>query len=96
MVVGAGPAGTTTALLLARSGVEVTLVERETSFERMFRGEGLMPAGVDALLQMGLGEALESVPGRVVPSWNTWIDGEEVFVIPEPVEELGERAMRIV
>ena len=29
-------------------------------------------------------------------SWDSWIDGEEVFVIPEPVEELGERAMRVV
>ncbi len=96
LVVGAGPAGATTALLLARCGLEVTLVERETSFERVFRGEGLMPSGVDALLQMGLGEALESVPGRIVRSWNICIDGEEVFAIPEPVEELGERAMRVV
>jgi hypothetical protein len=31
-----------------------------------------------------------------VDSWDIWIDGEEVFVIPEPVEELGERAMRVV
>lgn len=96
LVVGAGPAGATTALLLARCGVEVTLVERERTFERVFRGEGLMPSGVDALSQMGLGGALESVPGRVVLSWNIYIDGEEVFVIPEPVEELGERAMRVV
>jgi hypothetical protein len=45
---------------------------------------------------MGLGEVFRSVPGRVVLSWNIWIDGEEVFVTPEPVEELGERAMRVV
>ena len=75
LVVGAGPAGATTAPLLARSGVEVTLVEREMSFERVFRGEGLMPSGVDALLQMGLGEVFRSVHGRVVLSWNMWIDG---------------------
>jgi hypothetical protein len=31
-----------------------------------------------------------------VESWDIWIDGEEVFVVPEPVEELGERAMRVV
>ncbi len=29
-------------------------------------------------------------------SWEIWIDGEEVFVIPEPVEKLGERAVRVV
>jgi 2-polyprenyl-6-methoxyphenol hydroxylase-like FAD-dependent oxidoreductase len=96
VVVGAGPAGATTALLLARYGVDVTLVERETSFERVFRGEGLMPSGIDALFQMGLHEALESVPYRLVLSWDIWIDGEEAFVIPEPIEELGGRAVRVV
>jgi 2-polyprenyl-6-methoxyphenol hydroxylase-like FAD-dependent oxidoreductase len=96
LVVGAGPAGAATALLLARCGVGVRLVERERSFARVFRGEGLMPLGIDTLFEMGLGEALEAVPGRRVDSWNIWIDGEEVFVIPEPVEELGERAMRVV
>lgn len=96
LVVGAGPAGAATALLLARRGVGVTLVERERSFERVFRGEGLMPLGVDALFEMGLGRVLGSVPGRKVESWNILIDGEEVFVIPEPVEELGGRAVRVV
>ena len=84
------------ALLLARCGLGVTLVERETSFERVFRGEGLMPLGIDALFEMRLRGVLESIPSRRVESWNIWIDGEEVFVIPEPVDELGERAMRVV
>ena len=39
LVAGAGPAGAATALLLARCGLDVTLVERERSFERVFRGE---------------------------------------------------------
>jgi 2-polyprenyl-6-methoxyphenol hydroxylase-like FAD-dependent oxidoreductase len=57
LVAGAGPAGAATALLLARCGLDVTLVERERSFERerVFRGEGLMPLGIDALFEMGLG-----------------------------------------
>ena len=96
LVAGAGPAGATTALLLARCGLDVALVERETSFERVFRGEALMPLGIDALFEMGLGGMLESIPGRRVESWNIWIDGEEVFVIPEPVEKLGEHATRVV
>src|SRR5215204_2555277 len=96
LVAGAGPAGAATALLLARCGLDVTLVERERSFERVFRGEGLMPLGIDALFEMGLGGMLESIPGRKVESWNIWIDGKELLVIPEPAEELGERAMRVV
>jgi 2-polyprenyl-6-methoxyphenol hydroxylase-like FAD-dependent oxidoreductase len=91
-----GSRGCDDGVLLARYGIDVTLVERETSFERVFRGEGLMPLGIDALFQMGLREALESVPYRLVYSWDIWIDGQESFVIPEPVEELGERAMRVV
>jgi len=54
LVVGAGPAGAATALLLARYGLEVTLVDREASFERVFRGEGLMPLGIEALFEMGM------------------------------------------
>ena len=33
------------------------------------------------------------MPARRLESWNIWIDGEEVFVVPEPVEELGKRAV---
>ena len=83
-------------MLLARCGIAVTLVEREISFERVFRGEGLMPLGIDALFEMGLRGVLESIPDRKVEFWNIWIDGSEAFVIPEPIEELGERAMRVV
>jgi 2-polyprenyl-6-methoxyphenol hydroxylase-like FAD-dependent oxidoreductase len=83
-------------LLLSRGGVEVTLFEREPSFERVFRGEGLMPSGVDALLQMGLSGLLKAVPSRRVESWHVWIDRREVLVVPEPHEALGDRAMRVV
>jgi 2-polyprenyl-6-methoxyphenol hydroxylase-like FAD-dependent oxidoreductase len=96
VIVGAGPAGAATALLLARAGVTVTLVEREPSFDRLFRGEGLMPSGVDALLQIGPPGLLDTVPSRVVDSWTVCIDGREVLVVPEPVAELGARAVRVV
>ena len=96
VIVGAGPAGAALALLLARNGVDVTLLERETNFERVFRGEGLMPSGVDALLQMGLGGMLTSLPSRLLESWDLFVEGREIMRVPEPYEELGERAMRII
>jgi len=37
--VGAGPAGAALAYLLARRGIDVTLLERQTDFAREFRGE---------------------------------------------------------
>jgi 2-polyprenyl-6-methoxyphenol hydroxylase-like FAD-dependent oxidoreductase len=53
-VCGAGPGGAALAYLLARRGLEVTLIERQTDFAREFRGEALMPSGRDAFRQMGL------------------------------------------
>jgi 2-polyprenyl-6-methoxyphenol hydroxylase-like FAD-dependent oxidoreductase len=95
VIVGAGPAGATLALLLARSGAQVRLLDREETVGGVFRGEGLMPLGIDALQQMGLGAVLEEIPGRAVCSWRISIDGEEVLTIPEPVAELGARAFRV-
>jgi 2-polyprenyl-6-methoxyphenol hydroxylase-like FAD-dependent oxidoreductase len=62
LVVGAGPAGAALAYLLARRGVEVSLLERQRDFAREFRGEFLMPSGIEALDQMGLGALLRSLP----------------------------------
>jgi 2-polyprenyl-6-methoxyphenol hydroxylase-like FAD-dependent oxidoreductase len=59
---GAGPAGA--ALLLARCGTDVAVVEHETSLEWVFRGEGLMPLGIDALFKMRLGGVLEVAAGK--------------------------------
>ena len=96
LIVGAGPAGVTLALLLARRDIQVTLVERETDFARVFRGEALMPLGVDALYQMGLGGMLSQLPTRNVEFWDFYIDGRRLFQVYEPQEELGYRAVRVV
>src|SRR5262249_31127504 len=62
VIAGAGPVGAALAYLLARRGTQVTLLERHTDFAREFRGEALMPSGIDAFAQMGLGAALDRVP----------------------------------
>jgi 2-polyprenyl-6-methoxyphenol hydroxylase-like FAD-dependent oxidoreductase len=66
VIVGAGPAGATLTLLLARRGVEVALLERHPDFKRTFRGDGLQPSGIDAFDQMGLGERLRQLPRATV------------------------------
>ena len=67
LIVGAGPAGAALAQLLASRGSEVLLIERQRDFAREFRGEVLMPSGIDAIEQMGLAPALAGVP-RALPS----------------------------
>jgi len=66
VVVGAGPAGATLALLLARRGVDVTLLERHPDFKRTFRGDGLQPSGIDAFDQIGLGDRLRQLPTATI------------------------------
>ncbi len=94
IIVGAGPAGSSLALLLVRAGISVTLLEQETTVERVFRGEGLMPAGMDALAQMGMLPLLAKIPHRRLESWNIHLGGQEVFVIPEP--DLGNKSLSVV
>lgn len=95
IVVGAGPAGAALSLLLARAGCSVTLLERETEFGRVFRGEGLMPLGLEVLHQMGLRERMRSVPGDAFECWEIYLDGRLTLKIDEPREALGDLAFRV-
>jgi 2-polyprenyl-6-methoxyphenol hydroxylase-like FAD-dependent oxidoreductase len=62
LIVGAGPAGAALAFLLARRGLEVSLIERQRDFAREFRGEAVMPSGLDVFRQMGLADAFDQLP----------------------------------
>lgn len=53
-IVGAGPAGLTLTLLLARSGVSVVLLERSPLLTRDFWGEILQPGGLAVLDDLGV------------------------------------------
>jgi 2-polyprenyl-6-methoxyphenol hydroxylase-like FAD-dependent oxidoreductase len=64
VIVGAGPAGAGLALLLASRGVAVTLVERQRDFAREFRGEVMMPSGLEALSAMGVEVEKTDLPQR--------------------------------
>jgi 2-polyprenyl-6-methoxyphenol hydroxylase-like FAD-dependent oxidoreductase len=57
-IVGAGPAGALLALLLARQGIEVTLLEARTNFDRDFRGDTIHPAVLAILDELGIADRL--------------------------------------
>jgi 2-polyprenyl-6-methoxyphenol hydroxylase-like FAD-dependent oxidoreductase len=83
-IVGAGPAGAALALLLARRGIDVVLAERQTDFEREFRGEGLLPGGVDALQQMGLGPQLDALPQSEVDRIEVYQERRPLLTVEIP------------
>jgi geranylgeranyl reductase family protein len=54
IVVGAGPAGSTAATLLARAGIDVLLLEKSTFPREKVCGDGLTPRGVKQLHALGI------------------------------------------
>jgi len=54
IVVGAGPAGSTTAYYLAQAGLDVLLLEKSRFPREKVCGDGLTPRGVKALVAMGI------------------------------------------
>ena len=88
LVVGAGPAGLSLALQLARSGQAVTLVEASRSFSRQFRGEALMPCGLEALAHLGMADLHRQLPHRRLAGWSVWVEGQRLFHVAEPMGSL--------
>ncbi|MEG3956261.1 FAD-dependent monooxygenase [Microcoleus sp. herbarium2] len=85
VIVGSGPTGATLALLLVKRGIAVTLVEAAKDSYRVFRGEGLMPSGLDAIAQMGLSTMLEGVPHRQIDAWEFVVGDRQLFRVDEPM-----------
>jgi 2-polyprenyl-6-methoxyphenol hydroxylase-like FAD-dependent oxidoreductase len=61
-IAGGGPAGMMLALLLARAGVEVVVLEKHADFLRDFRGDTVHPSTLEALHDLGLLEAFLQRP----------------------------------
>lgn len=61
-VVGGGPAGMVLGLILARAGVDVTVLERHPDFLRDFRGDTVHPTTLRLLDELGLWPRFEALP----------------------------------
>ena len=65
-IVGAGTAGAILALLLARQGISVMLLEAHADFEREFRGDTVHPSTMELLAELGLVDRLLELPHRKI------------------------------
>ena len=61
-IVGAGPAGAVLALLLARQGIPIMLLEEHMDFDRDFRGDTIHPSVMQIMDEIGLADRLLQIP----------------------------------
>ncbi len=61
-IAGCGPAGAVLALLLARAGVDVLVLEKHGDFLRDFRGDTIHPSTLEILDDLGLAERFLQLP----------------------------------
>lgn len=93
---GGGPAGIMLGLLLARQGVEVTVLEKHADFLRDFRGDTVHPMTLDILDELGLIDEFDRlVRGRMRAVRFATTDGELVHQDLRAVAPRGARFAEI-
>lgn len=79
-IVGGGPAGVVLALLLARQGIPVKLLELHKDFDREFRGDTIHPSVMEIMEQLGLAEKLLELPHSKMQQLTLQTEEESVTV----------------
>ncbi|HZU48576.1 MAG TPA: FAD-dependent oxidoreductase [Mycobacterium sp.] len=80
-IVGGGPAGVVLGLLLARAGVDVTLLEKHRDFLRDFRGDTVHPTTLRLLDELGLWERFAALPYSEVRNATVESNGRPVTYV---------------
>src|SRR6476660_1206720 len=80
VIAGGGPAGMMLALLLARAGVAVTVLEKHADFLRDFRGDTIHPSTLELIDELGFLGELEQVPHDVVTRLRADVNGRWLTV----------------
>ncbi|GAC1405378.1 MAG: FAD-dependent oxidoreductase [Mycobacterium sp.] len=93
IVAGGGPAGIMLGLLLARGGVDVTVMEKHADFLRDFRGDTVHASTLRLLDELGLAEEFARMPHREIDTVNMQIQGAELGIdlsrIPGPHKHIA-------
>ena len=80
-VVGGGPAGMMLGYLLARRGVQVTVLEKHQDFFRDFRGDTVHPSTLEVLKELGLLQEFLALPHEEVDSLGVIIGDSEFKIV---------------
>jgi 2-polyprenyl-6-methoxyphenol hydroxylase-like FAD-dependent oxidoreductase len=83
LVVGGGPAGMVLGLLLARAGIEVTVLEKHNDFLRDFRGDTVHASTIRLLDELGLGKEFRKLPQSRLESVGVPVPGGGFAVFGE-------------
>ncbi|MVM34736.1 FAD-dependent oxidoreductase, partial [Spirosoma sp. HMF4905] len=75
-IVGGGPAGIMLGFLLARSGVEVIVLEKHKDFLRDFRGDTIHPSTLELLVELGLIDEFLKLPHQELRAVTGTIEGQ--------------------
>jgi 2-polyprenyl-6-methoxyphenol hydroxylase-like FAD-dependent oxidoreductase len=93
VIAGGGPAGIMLGLLLARGGVDVTVMEKHADFLRDFRGDTVHASTLRLLDELGMADDFARMPHRVIDSISMKIQGTEVAIdlrrIPGPHKHIA-------
>lgn len=76
IVCGGGPAGMMLGYLLARAGVQVTVLEQETDFTREFRGDTIQASSLEILSKLGIAEEVLEIPHTEVQTLTRKLSGK--------------------
>ncbi len=76
-IAGGGPAGLMLGYLLARAGVEVTVLEKHADFLRDFRGDTIHPSTLDVMHELGLLDEFLKLPHTRLYQATARVEGRE-------------------
>jgi len=79
-IVGGGPAGLMLGYLLARAGINVTVLEKHADFLRDFRGDTIHPSTLEIMHQLGLLDELLALPHQRAERLHAEVAGRDIML----------------